>query len=227
MKKIESWIFILCLTLIACNETPTSSTQSTTTSTPPPEEKIVDIPKQKSANPITSSMESKVLSPSEEGGVDFWTDNKCSRSIPVETIPLGNRHNSYTFKLNKKQGYGKEVMMLDDNYKLDVTSKGCNSIMLTYTYFFPATELDIQDTKAVSMKVIELIQRTALISSPPMNLKRKITPLQMAVEQIGPFTVGEEFILSDGEIKETFVLERVAAKDGQVLLSYYFSKGPV
>lgn len=229
MKRLEYYLIIFCIIFIACNETKTSSNENEGTPivSSEPDEKIVNIPKQNDATPITKSMESKIPSPSEEGGVDFWTDNNCKRSIPKPTIPISKQDKSYTFNLNKKQGFGKEVMMLDNKYKLDVTSKGCNSVMLTYNYFFPAKDLDIQDAEAVSNKVIELIQKTVRISNPPINLKKKITPLQMAVEQIGPFAVGEEFILSDGEIKETFVLERVAAKGPQVFLSYYFSKGPI
>jgi len=162
--------------------------------------------------------------PSQVEGVDYWTANNCQRAIPRSTILKEHQVNGYQFKLNEQQGYGKETMFLANGYKLDVTSKGCNSIVLTYSYFFPASDLDISDEIAVSKKVLELIEMTANMSAPPFDIKSKFPSLKMAVEQIGPFTIGNEFILSEKPNVQKFSLERLETKNNKVFLVYYFSK---
>ncbi|MFK7771225.1 MAG: hypothetical protein AB8F94_03760 [Saprospiraceae bacterium] len=164
--------------------------------------------------------------PSEEEGVDYWTANKCKRAIPTATILKEHQINGYAFNLNPQQGYGKETMFLENDYKLDVTSKGCNSIVITYSYFLPASDLDISDEVAVSKKVLELIEMTAKMSAPPFDIKSKISPLKMAVDQIGPFTVGNEFILNESPNTQKFSIERLETKKSKnkVFLAYYFSE---
>ncbi len=162
--------------------------------------------------------------PSQKEGVDYWAANNCSRTIPSSTIIKEHQVNGYEFKLNSQQGYGKETMFLENGYKLDVTSKGCNSIVLTYSYFLPASDLDISNEKAVSAKVLELIEMTSKMSKPPFDLKSKLPPLKMAVEQIGPFTVGNEFILSENPTTQKFSIERLETKNNKVFLAYYFSE---
>ncbi|MFK8008740.1 MAG: hypothetical protein AB8H03_20440 [Saprospiraceae bacterium] len=162
--------------------------------------------------------------PSEEEGVNYWAANKCNRAIPTSTIIKEHQVNNYVFKLNSQQGYGKETMSLENGYKLDVTSKGCNSIVITYSYFLPAEDLDISDEMAVSKKVMELIEMTVKMSAPPFDIKSKISPLKMAIEQIGPFTVGNEFILSEKAGVQKFSIERLETKNNKVFLSYYFSE---
>jgi hypothetical protein len=164
--------------------------------------------------------------PSQEEGVDYWTANNCRRAIPTSTVIKEHQVNGYTFNLNPQQGYGKETMFLENGYKLDVTSKGCNSMVMTYSYFFPASDLDILDEMAISKKVLELIEMTAEISAPPFDIKSKIAPLKMAIEQIGPFTIGNEFILSESPNTQKFSIERLETKKSKnkVFLSYYFSE---
>ena len=177
--------------------------------------------------PVSKSMENKVLIPSEPGGVDFWVDNGCTRPIPKAIVMPQSRPRDYKYVFNKQQGYAKEKMTLDNGYTFDVTSKGCNSIWVTHSYFFPAEDLNITDAKAVSMKVLELLEKTSAFCNPPINIKSKIQPLTMAIDQIGPFNVGEEFLLSDGEIKETFVIDQLQTRAGKVFLQYYFTRGPI
>ena len=162
--------------------------------------------------------------PSQEEGVDYWTANNCNRDIPTSTILKEHQVNGYKFKLNSQQGYGKETMFLENGYKLDVTSKGCNSIVITYSYFLPASDLDVSDEIAVSKKVLELIEMTAQMSAPPFDIKSKIPPLKMAVEQIGPFSIGNEFILSEKAGTQKFSIERLETKNNKVFLVYYFSQ---
>ena len=162
--------------------------------------------------------------PSQEEGVSYWTANNCKRAIPTSTVIKEHQVNGYKFKLNPQQGYGKETMFLENGYNLDVTSKGCNSIIITYSYFFPASDLDISDEMAVSKKVLELIEMTTKMSDPPFDIKSKISPLKMALEQIGPFTVGNEFILSEKAGAQKFSIERLETKNNKVFLSYYFSE---
>ena len=177
--------------------------------------------------PASKNFQDKITAPTEEGDEDFWTENGCTRSLPEATIHEANRNDTYTFEMNKQQGFGKEEMVLDNGYKMGITNKGCNSIVVAYTYFLPESDLNVQDKKAVSSKVLDLIKMTGKISAPLIELDSKIIPLQGAVEQIGPFMVGSELIVKDGEVKEAFILDRVEAKNGKVLLSYYFTKGPV
>jgi len=162
--------------------------------------------------------------PSQEEGVDYWTANKCKRPIPSSTILKKHQINGYKFKLNEQQGYGKETMSLENDYQLDVTSKGCNSIVMTYSYFLPAADLDVSDEMAVSKKVLELIEMTTKISKPPFDINSKLVPLKMAVEQIGPFTIGNEFILSENPNTQKFSIERLETKNNKVFLAYYFSE---
>jgi len=191
-----------------------------------------DAPKTtKEAKPIleTKQPEPKKASkdtplPSQEKGVNYWAANNCKRAIPTSTILKKHQANGYAFNLNSQQGYGKETMLLENDYKLDVTSKGCNSIVMTYSYFLPASDLDVSDELAVSKKVLELIEMTTKISSPPFDIKSKLTPLKMAVEQIGPFTVGNEFILSESPNTKKFSIERLETKNNKVFLAYYFSE---
>ncbi len=162
--------------------------------------------------------------PSQEEGVDYWAANKCKRAIPTSTVLKEHQFNNYAFNLNSQQGYGKETMSLENGYKLDITSKGCNSIVITYSYFLPAKDLDISDEMAVSKKVLELIEMTTKMSTPPFDIKSKIAPLKMAIEQIGPFTVGNEFILSEKAGAQKFSIERLETKNNKVFLAYYFSE---
>ena len=209
MKNFGSFLFLFSVLFFACEDAPKA-----------PERK-------EDAAPVSKKMEPKVLVPSEIGGVDFWVDNGCTRKIPVATVSSSNRPEGYTFNLNKQQGYAKEVMVLDNGYKLDITSKGCNSIWVTHSYFFPSTDLDMNDAKAVSRRVLELIEKTTEFSTPPIDIKSKLQPLKMAVEQLGPFNIGEEFILSDGEVKETFAIDKLDTNGEKIFLQYYFTKGPV
>jgi len=162
--------------------------------------------------------------PSQEEGIDYWKTNNCKRPIPTSTILKEHQINGYKFQLNSQQGYGKETMSLENDYKLDVTSKGCNSVVLTYSYFLPAADLDISDEAMVSQKVLELIEMTAKMSATPIDINIKLPLLKMAVEQIGPFTVGNEFILNENNGIQKFSIERLEAKKNKVFLAYYFSK---
>ncbi len=177
--------------------------------------------------PVSKSMEKKVLVPSEVGGVDFWVDNGCNQTIPQPTVDIQSRPNNYNYSVNKQQGYAKEVMTMDNGYNLDITRKGCNSIWVTYSYFLPAADLKFNDAAALSEMVLNLIEKTSAYSKPPIDIQSKLQPLKMAVKQLGPFKIGEEFILSDGDVKETFAIERMDTNGEKVFLQYYFTKGPV
>jgi len=184
-------------------------------------------PERKDAAPVSKNMEKKVLIPSEVGGVDFWVDNGCTQTVPLPTVDSKNRPSAYNYSVNKQQGYAKEVMTMDNGYKLDITRKGCNSIWVTYSYFLPAADLDINNSAALSTMVLDLIEKTSAYSHPPIDIKSKLKPLKMAVKQMGAFNIGEELILSDGEVKETFAIERMDTNGEKVFLQYYFTKGPV
>jgi hypothetical protein len=162
--------------------------------------------------------------PSQEEGVDYWEANNCKRAIPTSTIMKEHQVNGYTFNLNPQQGYGKETMFLENGYNLDVTSKGCNAMVITYSYFLPASDLDVSDEMAVSKKVLELIEMTTKISAPPFDIKSKLPPLKMAIEQIGPFMIGNEFILREAPSTQKFSIERLETKNNKVFLVYYFSQ---
>lgn len=183
--------------------------------------------RKENAAPVTESMESKTLIPSHDGGVDFWVDNGCTREIPKPTISVAKRPNNYNWKLDKQQGYGKETMYLDNGYSFDITSKGCQSIWVTHSSFMPAEELDVRDAKAVSAKVIELIEITSEFSTSPIDIKGKVQALKQAIEQIGPFNIGQELVLNDGEVKETFGIDKLDTNGEKVFIQYYFTKGPV
>jgi len=209
MKNLGLIFFLLSTLLFTCENAPKA-----------PERKA-------NAAPISKNMEKKILIPSEEGGVDFWVDNECSQGPPPATVDYKNQPEGYSYNLNKQQGYAKEVMFMTNGYKLDITTKGCNSIWVTHSYFFPAEDLDLNNAAAVSQKVLELIEQTTSFSNPPIDIKSKLNPLKMAVEQIGPFNIGEEFVLSNGDVTETFAIDRLDTNGEKIFLQYYFTKGPV
>lgn len=213
MKKITFLLLSFSLFFIHCKNNPPKKVKEEKPIVENPQTKYKKVPKD---TPL----------PSLEEGVDYWTANKCKRTVPSSTILKEHQINGYTFNLNPQQGYGKEVMFLENGYKLDVTSKGCNSIVVTYSYFFTADDLDVTDEMAVSKKVLELIEMTAKMSAPPIDIKSKIAPLKMAVDQIGSFTVGNEFILSEKNGMQKFSIERLETKKSKnkVFLSYYFSE---
>ena len=190
----------------------------------PPKKVIEEKPIVEISQPQLKKAPKDTPLPSQEEGVDYWAANNCKRPIPTSTILKEHQVNNYAFKLNSQQGYGKETMSLENGYKLDVTSKGCNSIVITYSYFLPARDLDILDEMAVSKKVMELIEMTAKMSVPSFEIKSKIAPLKMAIEQIGPFTFGNEFILSEKPNTQKFSIERLETKNNKVFLAYYFSE---
>ena len=209
MKKLGLFFFVLSSLLFACENTP-------------------KVPQRKTDGaPVSKNMENKILVPSEEGGVDFWVDNECSQGPPPATVSYKKKPEGYTYNLNKQQGYAKEVMFMDNGYKLDITSKGCNSIWVTHSYFFPLEDLDLNNAPVVSQRVLELIEKTTAFSNPPIDIKAKLQPLKMAVEQLGPFKIGEEFILNDGDVKETFAIDRLETNGEKIFLQYYFTKGPL
>ncbi len=219
MKNFNILLFLFLLPFVGCNsDTPKTEKQATPT---------VEVPQPK-LQPQSQSQPKKLPKdtplPSQEEGVDYWTANNCKRAIPTSTITKEYQFNGYEFKLNEQQGYGKETMFLENGYKLDVTSKGCNSVVLTYSYFFPASDLDVLDEMAVSQKVLDLIEMTSKMSKPPFDIKSKLPPLKMAVEQIGPFTIGNEFILSESPTTQKFSIERLETKNNKVFLVYYFSQ---
>jgi len=207
-KQSLLFLFLLSLFFFSCDNTKA------------PERK-------ENAAPVTESMETKILIPSEEGGVNFWVDNGCTREVPKPTVSTDKRPSNYNWLLESKQGYGKETMYLDNGYSFDITTKGCQSIWVTHSYFMPAEELNINDAKAVSAKILELLEITSQFSNPPIDIKNKIPALQQAVEQIGTFNIGQELLLSDGDIKETFGIEKLDTNGEKVFLQYYFTKGPV
>ena len=211
MKNLNILLFLILSLFWGCeNNVPKSAKEELPTiETPQPQ------PKKSTEN---------IPLPSQEEGVDYWTANNCSRNIPTSTILKEHQVNGYKFKLNPQQGYGKETMFMENGYKLDVTSKGCNSVVLTYSYFLPASDLDVSDEMAVSEKVLELIDMTAKMSAPPFDIKSKLPLLKMAVEQIGPFSVGNEFILSEKPNTQKFSIERLETKKNKVFLVYYFSQ---
>lgn len=213
MKKFTILLLSFSIFFIHCKNTP-------------PKEVIEEKPVVEKPQPQYKKAPKDTPLPSQEEGVDYWTANKCKRAVPTSTILKEHQFNSYTFNLNPQQGYGKEVMFLENGYKLDVTSKGCNSIVMTYSYFLPATDLDASDEMAVSKKVLELIEMTAKMSQPQLGLKSKLAPLKMAVEQIGPFTIGNEFILNEKNGMQKFSIERLETKESKnkVFLAYYFSE---
>ena len=99
--------------------------------------------------PVSKNFQDKITTPTEEGDADFWKENACTRTLPKATINEANRNDTYTFEMNKQQGFGKEEMVLENGYKMGVTNKGCNSIVVAYTYFLPESDLDVKDKKAV------------------------------------------------------------------------------
>ena len=175
----------------------------------------------------TKKPHGEFLPPNEDESKDFWTVNNCTRQTPKPTVPESKRPDYYSFQINNREGYGKEVLRLENGYKLDITNKGCNSVSLVFSYFFYAKDLDIKDQNAVSAKVIELLKMTAKVSEPAYNFKKRIPALEQAVEQIGPFAVGEELVLNSNEIGESFMLERLEEKNGKIFMSYYFAFGPL
>ncbi|MDG1435020.1 MAG: hypothetical protein P8M17_01090 [Saprospiraceae bacterium] len=191
----------------------------------PPKKEIDEKPITKNQRPQIKKAPKNTPLPSLEEGIDYWTANNCKRTIPTSTILKEYQFNGYTFNLNPQQGYGKETMFLENGYKLDVTSKGCNSIVNTYSYFFTANDLDVSDEMAVSKKVLELIEMTAKMSKAEFNIKSRLNPLKVMVEQIGPFTIGNELILSEKNGMQKFSMERLEFKESKnkVFLSYYFS----
>ncbi|HFC01398.1 MAG TPA: hypothetical protein ENJ53_11380 [Phaeodactylibacter sp.] len=180
----------------------------------------------KSENTPAISNEKKDKTPtlSTEETIDYWTKNNCTLGVPRPTVPEEKRPTSYAFEVNTQKGFGKETMILENGYTLEILSKGCNARWVNYSFSFPAKDFDVKNTPSVSQKIIELIKLTSQFSQPSIDLKSKITPLQMAATQIGPFQIGEEFMLKDGLIRESFVLEKVKAKDGKVFLDYYFTQ---
>ena len=215
MKNFKILLLLLLSPFWGCkNDAPKTEKQETPT---------VEISQLKQ-QPQSKKASKNTPLPSQEEGVDYWAANNCKRSIPTSTITKDHQVNGYKFKLNSQQGYGKETMFMENGYKLDVTSKGCNSVVLTYSYFFPAIDLDISDEMSVSKKVLELIEMTAKMSAPPFDIKSKLPPLKMAVEQIGPFSVGSEFILSESPTNQKFSIERIEKNKNKVFLVYYFSQ---
>lgn len=211
MKNFNILFFLILLPFWGCeNDAPKSAKE---------EKLAVETPQPQPTKPTED-----IPLPSQEEGVDYWVANNCSRGIPASTILKEHQFNGYKFKLNPQQGYGKETMFLENGYKLDVTSKGCNSVVLTYSYFLPASDLDVSDEMAVSEKTLELIEMTAKMSAPPFDIKSKLPPLKMAIEQIGPFSVGKEFILSEKPSTQKFSIERLETKNNKVFLVYYFSQ---
>lgn len=216
MKNFNFLLFLILLPLFGCNNDTPKSTKE--------EKKVVETPQPKPKKTATKKATKDIPLPSQEEGVDYWTANNCKRAIPASTILKEHQFNGYKFKLNPQQGYGKETMFMENGYKLDVTQKGCNSIVLTYSYFFPTSDLDVSDEMAVSKKVLELIEMTAKMSDAPINIKSKLPLLKMAVEQIGPFAIGSEFILSEEPLTQKFSIERLETKNNKVFLVYYFSQ---
>jgi hypothetical protein len=70
-----------------------------------------------------------------------------------------------------------------------------------------------------------LIEMTAKMSKAEFNIKSRLNPLKVMVEQIGPFTIGNELILSEKNGMQKFSIERLEFKESKnkVFLSYYFS----
>lgn len=211
MRNSNILLFLFLLLFLSCKNDAPKSTKE--------DKPVVETPR-----PKPKKVAKDTPLPSQKEGVDYWTANNCKRAIPASTILKEHQFNGYTFNLNPQQGYGKEVMFLENGYKLDVTSKGCNSVVLTYSYFLPASDLDVSDEMAVSKKVLELIEMTAKMSQPPFDIKSKLPPLKMAIEQIGPFSVGNEFILSESPTTQKFSIERLETKKNKVFLVYYFSQ---
>ena len=172
----------------------------------------------------SNNTKDKTTSPNTTVAIGYWKKNNCTLGIPKPTIPTKKQPVSYSYEMNKQKGYAKEIMILENNYTLEITSKGCNTRWITYSFSFPVEDLDIKNTTSVSQKIIELIKMTSQSSQSSIDLESKIKPLEMAVDQIGPFSIGEEFILKDGQIKEAFVLEQLKEKNGKILLDYYFTK---
>lgn len=214
MKNSSSLIFLIVLLFFSCkNENPKSpKKEQTTVETTAP-----------SPIPTPQKVDKNIPLPSQKEGVDYWTANNCTRAFPEKTIRKEHQYNGYDFKLNLRQGYGKETMFLENGYKLDVTSKGCNSIILTYSYFLPASDLDISNEENVAQKVLELIDMTAKISNPIIDLSSKYTPLKQHITHTKAFKIKEEFSFSDSPKNEKFSLERLETKNNKVFLVYSFS----
>jgi len=164
----------------------------------------------------------KIPIPSTSDSIDYWTLNNCSVTKPSATVPENKRPSFYSFTLNEKQGYGREVLKIENGYKLDINTSGCDEYLLKFSYFFKSKELNIKDSKAVSNKVLELLQLTTQISNPPYDFKSQIPKIEKAIQENGNLEKGEKIILNNE--KEIFEFEHLQERNGKIFLSYYFKK---
>ena len=139
------------------------------------------------------------------------------------------RVEGYSFKLDRVKGRSIEKVNFDKDDLLTITNKGCESIWLVYAYELNSEvhELDLEDKIAVSKKMLSLVDFASKLTTPPLEIKGRLSMLGQVIEQIGPFEMGQEFLFSNEEIKEGFTLDKVEKRGGKLLLDFSFSRGPL
>jgi len=112
---------------------------------------------------------------------------------------------------------------MENGYKLDITTSGCDESMIKFSYFMYAKDLDVTDQLAVTKKILELMEMTAQVSHPPFDFKSKISQIKEAAKLAGTIEQKKKMILGEGG-KDVFEFDYLQQRKGKIFLSYYFTR---